>query len=312
LELYFTQKVVSFLSTMKRIHLPHPCEADASVMSPTERGSFCSQCQKEVVDFTQMSDQQIMAFFKRNGRSCGKFRADQLDRPLAQNAPKRHAAMLGGLMALATLGNITPAMAQTDKWSYEIPVEYASTPHLTLHIIDSDLKQDITDANLEVLDVDGANIHWEFAYISILLPQKIPSHSLRIKISARGYEEQIWVLPVSAIGNPTPIEVPLQLKAIPYTVPHTLRGRVVAKKTGIPLRGINVQVRPNGESIQTDQFGRFELVITDPDILKYGEVAIYSRERGRKSLLIREMSAFERIPLRKRKNEHILMGCPKF
>lgn len=51
-------------------------------MTPTEKGRFCAQCQKQVVDFTSMSDRQLAEFFKKpsSGSSCGRFLQEQLDR----------------------------------------------------------------------------------------------------------------------------------------------------------------------------------------------------------------------------------------
>ena len=58
-------------------------------MNPTERGAFCLACQTDVQDFTKMSDAEIRQYFlQASGKTCGRFRPDQLDRPLALE-PKR-------------------------------------------------------------------------------------------------------------------------------------------------------------------------------------------------------------------------------
>ncbi|MBC7874761.1 MAG: carboxypeptidase-like regulatory domain-containing protein [Ferruginibacter sp.] len=53
-------------------------------MSPSDKGRFCGSCQKTVVDFTNLSDRQVAAFFKKPGTGsvCGRFMADQLERPI--------------------------------------------------------------------------------------------------------------------------------------------------------------------------------------------------------------------------------------
>jgi hypothetical protein len=56
-----------------------PCHERWEHFTPTALGGFCSACNKNVVDFTRMSDEQVMAFFKTPpAGSCGRFRADQL------------------------------------------------------------------------------------------------------------------------------------------------------------------------------------------------------------------------------------------
>ena len=65
-----------------QLHIPEPCHENWNNMSPAEKGRFCGSCQKHVVDFTNMNDQQLVAFFRRqtNGSVCGRFMQDQLDR----------------------------------------------------------------------------------------------------------------------------------------------------------------------------------------------------------------------------------------
>ena len=67
-----------------QIQLPKPCHEDWDKMNPVEQGRFCNSCQKAVVDFTGMSDAQLVAFFKKpsTGSICGRFDNDQLARDL--------------------------------------------------------------------------------------------------------------------------------------------------------------------------------------------------------------------------------------
>ena len=64
------------------ISIPEPCHEDWNEMTPTEKGRFCDQCTKEVVDFTSQSDEQIIKHLEHNDKLCGRFRASQLDRKL--------------------------------------------------------------------------------------------------------------------------------------------------------------------------------------------------------------------------------------
>lgn len=53
-------------------------------MLPADQGRFCNSCQKAVVDFSGMSDAQLIAFFKKpsTGSVCGRFNNDQLERDI--------------------------------------------------------------------------------------------------------------------------------------------------------------------------------------------------------------------------------------
>lgn len=71
---------------MKKIQLsiPTPCHENWENMTPVEKGRYCSSCQKQVVDFSSMSDREIAAFFKKPsaGATCGRFLNDQLNRDI--------------------------------------------------------------------------------------------------------------------------------------------------------------------------------------------------------------------------------------
>ena len=62
-----------------KLEIPSPCSQNWNEMTPEKQGRFCSSCQKTVTDFTQMSDSQLLQFFKKNKEGgCGRFREDQL------------------------------------------------------------------------------------------------------------------------------------------------------------------------------------------------------------------------------------------
>ncbi|GAB3815525.1 hypothetical protein GCM10028895_09710 [Pontibacter rugosus] len=67
------------MSKSFNISLKEPCKEDFSNFVPTEKGGYCNNCHKEVVDFTQMSQKQLFAYFtEENRKTCGRFRAEQL------------------------------------------------------------------------------------------------------------------------------------------------------------------------------------------------------------------------------------------
>lgn len=58
-----------------------PCSEKWETFRQTKSGAFCSSCSKEVIDFTSLTDQQIIDFFKsQNNNTCGRFRPEQLTR----------------------------------------------------------------------------------------------------------------------------------------------------------------------------------------------------------------------------------------
>jgi hypothetical protein len=67
-----------------QLNVENPCHENWENMTASEKGRFCGSCQKQVVDFTSMSDSRIAAFFKKpsTGSVCGRFMADQLERDI--------------------------------------------------------------------------------------------------------------------------------------------------------------------------------------------------------------------------------------
>ncbi|WP_400192667.1 carboxypeptidase-like regulatory domain-containing protein [Hymenobacter sp. B81] len=63
--------------------VPQPCSESWAAMSPAAGGRHCAACQKVVIDFTQKTDAELLAFLRqRPGPTCGRFAAGQLNRPL--------------------------------------------------------------------------------------------------------------------------------------------------------------------------------------------------------------------------------------
>jgi hypothetical protein len=61
------------------LSIPTPCSEKWENFTPTEHGGFCSSCTKEVVDFTKMTDEQVIDFIKkRPSHLCGRLKQDQL------------------------------------------------------------------------------------------------------------------------------------------------------------------------------------------------------------------------------------------
>lgn len=62
-----------------RISVEKPCSEKFENFEQTSTGGFCGSCQKEVIDFTKMTSQEILNHFSVNsGETCGQFKASQL------------------------------------------------------------------------------------------------------------------------------------------------------------------------------------------------------------------------------------------
>lgn len=79
--------------------IPQPCHENWDKMTPADKGRFCGACQTQVVDFSTMTDLELVQFFKKpilsqskGGSVCGRFMAAQLHRDI--EIPKKRTPWL--------------------------------------------------------------------------------------------------------------------------------------------------------------------------------------------------------------------------
>lgn len=67
-----------------QLTIPTPCHENWEAMTPVDKGRFCAACQKQVMDFSNMNDRQVVDFFKKpsTGSVCGRFMPNQLQRDM--------------------------------------------------------------------------------------------------------------------------------------------------------------------------------------------------------------------------------------
>lgn len=87
-----------------QLHIATPCHEDWAKMTLTGQGRHCAACQKTVVDFTGMSDTEIIRHMKQ-ARSgvCGRLAPDQLHRSLVPMSPVQRNGAKGWPWLLAGL-----------------------------------------------------------------------------------------------------------------------------------------------------------------------------------------------------------------
>jgi len=109
-----------------QISIPSPCTQSWDQMSPSGEGRYCRSCEKTVVDFTRMSDAELLARLqKKPGQPlCGRFRGDQVERPLIHPVKQYAFYQRFGLAFLGILGSLS-AVGQNRK-----PSTVASKPFL--------------------------------------------------------------------------------------------------------------------------------------------------------------------------------------
>ena len=114
---------------MIQISIPTPCHQKWSDLTPVSGGGFCTSCQKEVIDFTGLSENEIGRYLSTSGGVCGRFRKEQLKTPYLLKESTRirpgisliKAGVIGAFLMLM----IKPTLAQekTQKQKTEVVQE---------------------------------------------------------------------------------------------------------------------------------------------------------------------------------------------
>jgi len=105
-----------------QISIPEPCHEGWQNMTPVEKGRFCASCQKTVLDFTHLSDNEIIKLVSKKDNLCGRINVSQLNRNLIETKTKSNyfgyfaTSVLAflGLGAESVVAQEKPVVEQTD------------------------------------------------------------------------------------------------------------------------------------------------------------------------------------------------------
>jgi hypothetical protein len=73
-----------------QLHIPTPCHENWNAMTPQAQGRFCNACAKVVVDFSMMTDKEVLDYMNTaTSNVCGRMSTEQLAKPLQAYAATR-------------------------------------------------------------------------------------------------------------------------------------------------------------------------------------------------------------------------------
>jgi hypothetical protein len=208
------------------LQIPKACPEKWDGMKPAAQGRFCASCQEPVMDFTRMSDTEILAFMQAYPAiSCGRFSAGQLNRPLWQAQPfavSPWRRWLATLVAVWGLGQLSPTNAF---------------------------------AQNECLDPGGGPpvpLRGQTAAADRVTADQQPGAAAPGNTASRLNERpSLDSLAASTPSNTLPAEQADSVR---------LSG-VVLNRIGRPIKGATVRVSTMGTAAETDEDGYFELVV---------------------------------------------------
>ncbi len=192
-----------------RLTIENPCGQNWDKMKAAPDGKYCLHCSKHIIDFTRMSDEEIVRIISEPGSICGRLTSEQQNRNLVSN---QHSSPLtvfskiaAGFLFIGTSATaIPPAKAsKTIASNLEVRNDVSSEVSVKkeklslLSPIDELIKGTVADS-ITKESIPGATIVIENTTIatstdmngdfSIAIPRQQENEEIRLTISAIGYK----------------------------------------------------------------------------------------------------------------------------
>ena len=188
--------------TKIQLSIPEPCHENWDNMTPTQQGRYCNACAKEVIDFSNMSDSEVLSYFLRKKKAdtvCGRAFPDQLEREM-RVLPKKKKHWQWYYMLSAFLFFMKPAKTKAQgkvimRSDTTNPVqavkfeggEEKSKTNFVKAVVTDAAGKPVPFASVKIIGTDrgtGANEEGKFELF-------IENSQMKIEISALGYETKI-------------------------------------------------------------------------------------------------------------------------
>jgi hypothetical protein len=189
-----------------QLFIGEPCHEQWGDMRPDAGGRFCGSCRKTVVDFTMMSDQEVLAWLSGAGKSvCGRFMEDQLNRDLSPSRPPKRSRwavwqfLLSGLLLSSEVSAqekpLAPPVSQMDSRTDEVEVVAglvssrrapAGPSHITIRVVDSISGEPVPWASVRI---DKAAFSTDSTG-SLQIPREKILRAHSMEVSSVGYERK--------------------------------------------------------------------------------------------------------------------------
>lgn len=191
-----------------KVSLSFTCHEDWDQMVPSGHGRHCLACNKVVVDFTRMTDAEIMHHLMNQKNTCGRFYKSQLERPIIVYQPiKKNYWPAVAAMLVAGFISLAPIQAQPNKTVHKTMIKVDKEVRIidtepgqdgkvgfTIRLFKMNSTQKIYHGSVTIEGLGSFNANEEGNIIIQADPEKLPS-KLSITIYAHGYEyKQITML----------------------------------------------------------------------------------------------------------------------
>ena len=183
-----------------------PCGQRWYEMTQNDRGRLCSQCSKTVIDFTHLTDSEIIKIINQSqDKLCGRLSARQLNRCITTKQQTNYSTFYKVVLGLLFIGNTQRSNAEMGQEIPKYEVSDVSTkPNLEIEpsvtvsdtlkstiygkVIDEATKEPILFASVTIKNTDiGVTTDIEGKF-NITIPENITTDTITLVVRYVGYE----------------------------------------------------------------------------------------------------------------------------
>lgn len=155
------------------LNINKPCSENWTTMKQNETGKFCLNCSKNVVDFTNLSDQETIKIITQSTtKICGRLNYSQLNRLMIENQGQIHRSrfynFFAGLLLIGTT-NDTKALDQKNKIEMASHIDAQKKSQNNFIPNDKIFQTDDTLKNIFRGTLIGAGTNEPISFASIIL-----------------------------------------------------------------------------------------------------------------------------------------------
>jgi len=192
------------------LKIENPCDQNWNAMSKNDAGKYCHQCSKNVIDFTILSDKEIIKSLEQNsGNLCGRLSNKQQNRIISYEQPTTYSYFYKILTGFLLFGSSQNSFATDKKIELQKEIitindsnkiqnneEIKHKPftddkrkYLSGVVLDSDTKEPLYGVIIFIKELNiGAKTDFDGEF-KLAIPDSISTKKMTISFDYIGYEK---------------------------------------------------------------------------------------------------------------------------
>ncbi|MCH3880750.1 MULTISPECIES: carboxypeptidase-like regulatory domain-containing protein [Tenacibaculum] len=138
-----------------QLSIPKPCHENWAKMSPVQKGKFCKSCNKEVIDFTKLTDAKITSIVSGSKNVCGRFKNTQLEREIETPQNKNLSKVAASFALISMISGAEPMFSQGKVNKVESHHFKKVNPTIEAVFLDKEVKTDSILIKGTIKDITG-------------------------------------------------------------------------------------------------------------------------------------------------------------